>query len=359
MNSPDARTAAARSTIAQNFGELPLRFEPNAGQTQGEVRFLSRGPGYTLFLTTGDQAVLSLKKPGTEVAKNAHPAAGSWRTARPAEHAPATPEYSVLRMSLLRANPDVRLTGLEELPGKVNYFIGNDPKQWRTHLPTYAKVKYTNVYPGVDLVYYGNQSGQLEYDFAVAPGADASAIALNIQSEGHSPVRTAANGDLLVRIDGGDAPAKAGGVPGRGRLVGIDGKLALRHGHFTPVEQSLQPGRPKSRAFALGAYDHTKPLYIDPVVYYSTFLGGTVSDVGYGVAVDNSGDAYITGATSSPSFPSAHGALNHTGAINVYVTELNPTGNAALYYTYLGGSGIGSSGDTGYGITVDPAATLT
>ena len=166
-----AAPAAAKPRIIASYGILPLSFEQNRGQTDTRVKFLSRGNCYTLFLES-TEAVLSLKKRGTK---------GD----------PGAP----LHMKLVGANPDPAVTGLEELPGKSNYFIGNDPAKWRTNVPTYARVKYQNVYPGVDLVYYGSQR-QLEYDFLVAPGADPKAIQLDLQ--GADKVEIDAQGDLVL-----------------------------------------------------------------------------------------------------------------------------------------------------------------
>ena len=149
--------ASLRAQVLDRYGQLPLQFEANQGQTDPQVQFLARGPGYTLFLT-GQEAVLSLGRETRDERRKAR-----------------NQEPAVLRLKLLGANPSAKGMGQEELPGKVNYFRGNDPKQWRTNVPTYQKVRWPKVYPGVDLVYYGNQ-GQLEYDFVVAPGADPQAI---------------------------------------------------------------------------------------------------------------------------------------------------------------------------------------
>src|SRR5438309_2090984 len=158
--------AAAEARVSED-GKLPLHFEANRGQTHEDVRFLARGPGYSLFLTP-TEAVLTLVKPES-------PARRPVAHGKPEPRGPAT--GTVMRMTFAGANPDLRVMGLEELPGKANYFIDNNPAKWRTNIPTYAKVQYREVYPGIDLVYYGNQR-QLEYDFVVRPGADPSAIAL-------------------------------------------------------------------------------------------------------------------------------------------------------------------------------------
>src|ERR1035437_6033922 len=153
----------ANARIVEAYGKLPLSFEANQGQTDSDVKFLSRGGGYSLFLTS-TEAVLSLKKSGD--IQNRDPKGA----VKPSGEAKA-----VVRMKLIGANTSPQVTGIDELPGKTNYFIGNDPKKWRTNVPTYAKVKYKRVYPGIDLVYYGNQQ-QLEYDFIVSPGANPNAI---------------------------------------------------------------------------------------------------------------------------------------------------------------------------------------
>src|SRR5207245_9060182 len=177
--------------LLMGYGKLPLSFEANQGQTDQQVKFLARGPGYTLSLTA-DSAVLALRNSANAkwpVAKRksefqySQSDASSALWERPANfqfpvsnsQTPATDAdprtlNAVLRMRLVGANSHARISGLEDLPGKSNYFIGNDPKKWRTNVPNYAKVKYKNIYPGVDLVYYGNHR-QLEYDFIVRPGA--------------------------------------------------------------------------------------------------------------------------------------------------------------------------------------------
>ena len=215
-----AAALAIRPRLVEGYGRLPMSFEINQGQTDSQVKFLSRGHGYTLFLT-GDEAVLSLRSQKSGV-RSQQPASRNSKLEtrnsavlnlqseisnrqsllpRPTDDGPPIPEAfnpksqiqnpksdaprpqhlapSVLRLRLVGANPNARVTGLDELPGKSNYFIGNDPKKWRTNVPNYARVQYKAVYPGVDLNYYGNR-GQLEYDFVVAPGADPDSVMLAI-----------------------------------------------------------------------------------------------------------------------------------------------------------------------------------
>ena len=210
--------AAPTGRIRHALAGLPLSFEPNLGQADPRVKFLSRGRGYTLFLTK-DQAVLETQESGEE--------GRLWSVARgpllsdrnskfetrnsAALRAPnSNPESPlVLRLRLLGANAGAKVTGHDELPGKSNYFIGKDPTKWHTHIPTYGRVRFASIYPGVDLVYYGEQNGQLEYDFVLAPGADPKRISLAIGAEAEiggklKALRIASNGDLVVHLPGGE-----------------------------------------------------------------------------------------------------------------------------------------------------------
>ena len=184
---------AASAQVRKRYGHLPLSFEANHGQSDSTVKFLSRGSGYSLFLTS-NEAVLVLSQSEADESRKASRVA---RAAVRARHR----KSAVVRMTLVNANPQSQAAGHDELPGKSNYFIGNDPAKWRTNIPTYAKVKYEDVYPGVDLVYYGNQ-GQLEYDFVVAPGADPRLVTLAF--EGARDVHIDARGELVLGVEGGE-----------------------------------------------------------------------------------------------------------------------------------------------------------
>ena len=207
-----------RPAIEVAYGNLPLSFEPNEGQTNSQVAFLSRGRGYTLFLTA-TEAVLSLSSP--QSSQRAQRMTPNFLSASSASSAVNDPnlQSTVLRMKLVGANPSPRVTGLEELPGKSHYFIGNDPAKWRTNVPTYAKVKYEDVYPGVDLVYYGNQ-GQLEYDLIVAPGSDPGAIHLafgGLPFGGGDELEIDVQGDLVLHAGGSQIRLqKTAGLSGDG-----------------------------------------------------------------------------------------------------------------------------------------------
>src|SRR2546425_367015 len=180
-----------KALLQETYGKLPLYFEANQGQTDRQVKFLSRGAHRTLFLTS-DEAVLVF----TKLEPSAH---GKPAKVKPEKRKKAT--QTVLRMRFVGANPTTRVEGLEELPGKANYFIGNDPKKWRPNVPTYAKVQYRDLYPGINLIYYGNPR-QLEYDFVVRPGADPNLIKLAFQ--GAKDVRIDGQGDLILQVSGGE-----------------------------------------------------------------------------------------------------------------------------------------------------------
>jgi hypothetical protein len=307
--------ATADAGLSKNYGRLPLHFEENRGQAHEDVRFLARGPGYGVYLTAGE-AVLALG------AKN----------------------QSVLRMALVGAKPNAQASGLDELPGKANYFIGKDSSRWRTNVPTYAKVRYREVYPGIDLVYYGNQR-QLEYDFVVAPGADPSKIALRL--DGANELEIDAQGDLVLHAAEGNVRVKKPVI-----YQDMDGVRRQIEGGYTLTGVNRV-------GFQLAAYDTSRTLVIDPVLAYSTYLGGgpgsPTSDIGkdlaFGIAADGAGNAYVTGRTTSNNFPTTAASFrpNDAAGADGFVTKLNATGSALVYSTYIGGSG----GEEGRGIAVD------
>jgi Beta-propeller repeat len=321
-----------RATIGtqprQVLARLSLAFEVNQGQTDAQVDFLARGRGYSLLLTP-TEAALWLVEPRSsripeEIAESPSP-----------EHAGRKP--AALRMKLVDANPRPAKSALEELPGKVNYFLGNEPASWRRDIATYGKVRYDSVYPGVDLVYYGNQR-QLEYDFIVAPGADPKAIRLDF--DGVEELIVDGQGDLLLR----DAEATV--VKLKKPFAYQDTKDGRREIAAAYVSDGRRVG------FRIDEYDWGVPLVIDPVLFYSTRLGGTDGDAGYAIALGSSGEVYVTGETGSTNFPGAK-PLQRTfrGATDVFVAKLSADGSQLLYSTYLGGSGA----DVGYGIAVDTA----
>lgn len=309
-----------------------LSFEPNLGQTDSQVKFLARGGGYALFLTA-DQAVLKLQSRSTST---------------------NPPTVEAVRMKLLGATTTATTQGVDELPAKSNYIIGNDPSRWHSNVPHFAKVRYHGVYPGVDLVYYGNQ-GQLEYDFNVSPGADPSAIQLSFSGERTLSLNR--TGDLVVGTAGGDLrfqpPVAYQEVDGRKR----------------PVESHFVLGASHRVGFTVGEYDRTRELVIDPSLTYSTYLGGTGNEAcGLitgtitpgcpAIAVDPALNYYVAGSTTSATFPGVGGTVLQgspaAGATaNVFVSKFT-FGNTLLSSTYLGGDGT----DTTAGVAVDGTGNI-
>lgn len=261
---PQARKQEAK--VRENIGRLPLSFERNVGQAAAGVNFVARGPGYALYLSPTSAVVGMAERP---------------------DLAPQTgrkPRSRVLRMRLAGGNRLARTAGDGRLPGKANYFMGDDPSKWLRDVETFGKVRYRSVYRGVDVVYYGNQQ-QLEYDFVVAPGADPQQIRLAFA--GADAMSVDASGDLVLKTGDGHVrqhrPVVYQEVGGQRRSV--EGEYVLRG------DQEV--------GFNVAAYDARRPLVIDPVMTYSTIVGGTNDDYGMGIAVDAVGNAYVTGYTGS------------------------------------------------------------
>jgi hypothetical protein len=304
-----------KTRIDNSYRGLPISFEINQGQTAQEAKFLSRGKDSTLFLTaTG--AVLALSRFQHDVAKSAE--------------AEANPPFSntsiaaALTISFVGANGAPVMVGLEAFPGKVNYIKGSDPKLWRTNIPTYAKVKYESVYPGVDVVYYGNQQ-RLEYDFIVAPGGDPQQIRLSYA--GAETLEIDAQGDLVARVDGREIRQHRPVV-----YQDLDGVRKEIPSSYVLHEQGQV-------TIDVSSYDNNRNLVIDPVLTYSTYLGGIGTDQAFGIAVDATGDAYVVGTTDSTNFPTLNPLQPlKNGLRDGFVFKLNAAGSNLIYSTYLGGS---------------------
>ena len=294
------------SHTVEKLGRLPLHFEANQGQIDHRVKFLARGVGYNLFLTP-DEMVLTLVRQGTE---QKIIEAKSSQSFKEPNHIIKSATESVLRVQLVGGNRKPKITGLEKQAGQINYYLGNDKRKWQAGIPTYSKVQYSNVYPGVDLIYYGNQQ-HLEYDFIVAPRADPNSIRLRFT--GIRQMCRTERGDLLL-----DTPA--GEIRHHRPVIyqEVNGQRRTVEGRFVQISEN-------EVAFTVGAYDVTLPLVIDPVLVYSTYLGGVLFDQGQGIAVDASG-IYIAGSTTSPTFP---GAGNSIGSGGLYKTT-NAAGNWSL-----------------------------
>jgi photosystem II stability/assembly factor-like uncharacterized protein len=401
-------TAAAQPTPApatpkpspqlskETYGKLPLSFEPNRGQGAADAKFLSRGTGYQLTLTAKG-AVLKLRQqtqPKTTQTANSAPRMRDEQTSakdmRPRHAAHAAPAPMIeLGMKLVGANPKVQIEPEHELTGKTNYLVGRDPAEWRTDVPTYAQAHYREIYPGVDLLFYGNQR-QLEYDFLVSPGAPTDQIRLAFS--GATKLALDAQGDLVLTLPGGGTVRQPKPV----LYQEVAGERREVSGGYV-LQGKNQIG------FRVGEYDHTLPLVIDPILVYSTYLdffaesqnggiaidatnnvyltgsdganvyvtklnaqgtgfvyttlvGGGDGDIGLDIAVDSAGDAYVSGDAFSLDFPTVNAfqSVKSSEAINVadvFVLKLNPAGSALVFSTYLGGT----DDDQNYGIALDPA----
>ncbi len=304
-----------QANLVEGYGRLPLAFEANKGQTDSQVKFLSRGAGYSLFLTPAE-AVLML---GPSAVSNGHS------------------NSAVLRMRLSGANPRTTVSGQDKLPGKSNYFMGSDPQKWHTSVPQYAKVRYAGIYPGVDLVYYGNQR-ELEYDFLVQPGANPKQIRLQIEGARRLHLK---QGDLILTSTEGDVCLRSPHV-----YQEVNGIRRDVRGHYA-ITGTNEVG------FHVSDYDRKRALIIDPVLAYSTFLGGNLGDAAAKIAVDAAGNAYVTGTTVSTDFPTVNAIQSSYGGGDgdVFVTKINSEGTALVYSTYLGGTAADYAG----GIAVDAA----
>jgi hypothetical protein len=240
-------------------------------------------------------------------------------------------------MILAGANENVQAVGASPLPGESNYFIGNDPSRWVTHVPNFAKVRYQGIYPGIDQIYYGNQ-GEMETDFVVNPQADPGLIRFNLP--GAEKLALDGEGNLVIKSAGGvvlfKRPVAYQEMQGRRQLV----------------EARYELSASQEVTFKLGKYDHQSALVIDPVLIYSTYLGGTGGDVGYGIAVDSLGEAFVTGTTGSINFPTTSAAQsNYAGDGDAFIIKMTAAGTGVVYSTYLGGGGS----DTATSIAIDPS----
>ncbi len=308
---------------------LPLFFEPNQGQTAPQVKFLAHGAGYGLFLTA-DEAVLELQHSAVS-----HQPAGT--SSQLSALSSQKTSSSVIRMKLDGANSSPRVTGASPMPGKSSYFIGSDPSKWHRDIPQFGRVEYQAVYPGIDLVYYGNQS-QLEYDFRVAPAADPNRIVLSFKGA----TTHIDSGDLVLSTPNGDVRFRAPHVYQQ------DGKTQKA------VAGSFRQLADNKIGFSIGDYERNRELVIDPILSYSTYLGGGGTESFVKIAVDANLFVYVAGSTNSVNFPPLGGPEPPPGAQDIFIAKINPlnSGTSQLVNTIiLGGTGVET--DTLSGIAVD------
>ena len=332
--------AEAQFRARSLFAGLPLIFEPNQGQADLDpadprAKFLTHGSGYSLFLGS-EGAILSLasgQRPKPEQSRRDS-----------IKQVPSPTRVELVEMKLAGANPNAQLTGADLLPGKSNYLLGNDPAKWRQGVPQFARVRYENVYPGINLLFYGNQ-GRLEYDFQVAPGSDPGQPELEFNGAKRLELK---DGALVIHGKKGHGESDSVRLEAPRVYQEIGGKQQAVEGNFVL--------RGANRAgFAIGPYDHSRELVIDPILTFSTYFGGSGDEHSTSVAVDGSFNIYLTGSTTSPNLPTATGIFQTTlnGAQNVYVAKITPPLGSLVakldYVTYLGGNGT----DSPAGIRVD------
>ena len=346
----------AHARVSEAYGKLPISFELNQGQFDSRVKFASRARGHELYLTP-TEAVLTWSTPAARnkasrsipreaaerQAVNDHRLNRFDRYARlesgNAHEAKFDSNQAVLRMKLVGSNRSARTEQIDELAGKSNYFIGNEPGNWRTGISNYSKVRFRAVYRGIDLVYYGDQRN-LEYDFNVAPGANPEAIKFSF--EGSKRARIDNNGDLVLTTFDGEDVRHRKPVAYQEK----DGKRKLIAARYVMNRRGVV-------RFSVGPYDRNQPLVIDPVLVYSTLIGGSDYDQAFSIAVDSAGNAYITGTTSSLDFPLMN-ALQPLPR-SIFIAKLNPSGSAIVYSTYFGGT---HGTQSAYGLAIDTTGNV-
>jgi len=307
--------AKTNPKIDLDFGKIPLRFEANTGQVDSKAQFLSRGKGYKLFLSSNESVVILNRKLNSNSIKNV----------KSPDKASPEIEFASVHMKLLDSNPSAKFKGEKKSITKSNYFRGSDPSKWRQNNPNFGKVRYESVYPKIDLVYYGNNN-KLEYDFIVNPGGDYNAIQMAF--DGVNELLLDPNGNLILST-------KTGNIIQNAPIIYqmVEGEKILVAGNYELVNKNQV-------RFKVDKYNKAIPLIIDPILEFSTYLGGSGGDDSVSMTLDNDGNIYVTGQTNSSDFP-IEGAYQNTyqgGSFDVFITKLNPDATEILYSTYLGGS---------------------
>jgi len=337
------QSSSHNPSFAEGYGNLPLRFEPNNGQSPRSVMFLCRGATSSLFFTK-TEAILMMPVLDRHKEELKQPPAFPFRS----RAAFSRPErVAVLRLSFLDTSPKAEVSGIGKLRSVSNYFIGNDPTGWRAGIQNFARVHYAGLYKGVDVTFYG-QHRSLEFDMVVAPRASANVIQMRLEVAEHLAIAT--NGDLLIGTAAGE--------------IRLERPIVFQRadGSRKPVRGEYCLRGPNEIGVRLGPYDHSRPVVIDPVLSYSTFLGGVGGSTAFAVFADAQGNAYVAGSAQD-GFPTTSGVIqpNFGGNgsqfnVNAFVSKLNADGTGLIYSTYLGGtipSGAAFAGDTAFGVTAD------
>lgn len=313
---------AAKAQIIESFGRAPLAFEANQGQADHNVRFFARAGGYNLFLTETEAVFMLPVQRWSDLKAQTRPGGREL----PNERADSN-KYDLVRMTLAGSNPSPKIEGFEQVLSRSNYMIGDVQSQWTRDVTQYGRVQYDQVYPGISLAFYGNHR-QVEYDFVVAPRADYRQIRLKYRGAGKKSIDTV-TGDLILVTGSGQELRQQ--KPFIYQLVASERKRI--HGGY-------RLNRKGEVEFQIGPYDRNLPLVIDPSFVFSTYFGGGADDIGYAVARDSSGNTYIAGRTFSTNIPVANAFRStNSGLRDAFITKLNVTGSTILYSTYIGGSG--------------------
>jgi len=328
------------AAVKATFSSMPLAFTENQGQWPDSVLYRASAGGVTMWFTpTGAyyQFTRTIPKAIPVGQDSRSPAYLISQDRKGPDLLSDSIEISMVKTEFVGSNLNASAMGLSEMEYKCNYFIGNEPDKWRTDVPNYESIQYQEVYPGIDLKYYGNGK-QMEYDFIVSPGADYSKI--QVRYDGAESLSIGENGELIIKIANGEIIEQ----PPIVHQI-IDGRKENIWCSYSIADNNTFSFKVDSR------YNPSHELVIDPVLVYSTFLGGGDEDVGFGIAVDTAGQAYVTGYSLSTNFPTLNEFQTFQGSGDVFVAKLSGAGNSLIYCTYLGGS----SSDNGEGIAVDSA----
>lgn len=326
---PAAASSAATQRARVAFGNLPLTFEPNQGQADAQVKYMTHWHGYDLFLTSKEAVFAMPIGPQNSAALDSRQRQSGLSGMAKSAAAPAASANaeSLIRMTMPGANPEPVIAAEDQQPGVKNYFIGNDPKNWHTNIPAFARVRYSDVYPGIDVIYHGSR--QLEFDVVVNPGANPDQIELSFDGAKH--ISTDASGNLILTSEAGELRLQrpVSYQEKNGTRQAVDSRFVVKSDHQV--------------VFALGSYDPSRQLVIDPSISFATYFGGggtngSGEESGLGIAIDGSGNAYVVGTTnSSTPLPGKPILIPPGGQYDCYLAEFSPSG-AIVFTTIFGGS---------------------